>query len=141
VRLAVNNTKGFWMNVRVIRYADVLLMAAEAAAELGGAANIQEALGFLEQVRARARKGNNAVLPQITETNQEALIDLIRHERRVELGMENERFFDLVRWGIDEEVLHAAGKTNYQPKHRYLPIPQPEIDKSGGVLEQNPDYR
>ena len=62
------------------------------------------------------------------------------HERRVELGLEPDRFYDLVRWGIASEVLHAAGKVNYQDKNALLPLPQSEIDKSKGVLVQNPDY-
>src|SRR5690606_38061314 len=121
-------------------YADVLLMAAEAANEIGGNGNIDLALNYLEQVRARARGGNNSVLPAVITRNQEELREAIRHERQVELGMENERFFDLVRWDIDVETMHAAGKTNYQPRHRFIPIPQVEIVRSGGVLEQNPDY-
>jgi hypothetical protein len=69
------------------------------------------------------------------------LRDAIRHERRIELAMEHERFYDLVRWDIAETVLHAAGKTNYVVgKHELLPIPQNEIDLSGGVLTQNPGY-
>ena len=79
-------------------------------------------------------------MPKVTTTDQGKLRNAIRHERHVEMGMEYDRFYDLVRWEIDIEVLHAAGKTNYQKKHRYLPIPQPEIDKSNGVLIQNPDY-
>jgi hypothetical protein len=137
VRASTNSRFGQWMNVRILRYADVLLMAAEAANEVG---NTEEALRYLEMVRARARGNNASVLPKITTTDQAELRKAIRHERRVELGMENERFFDLVRWGIAQEVLHAAGKTNYQPRHQYLPIPQPEIDRSGGVLVQNPNY-
>jgi hypothetical protein len=54
--------------------------------------------------------------------------------------MEEQRFFDIIRWEIDVAVLHAAGKMNYELKHRLLPIPQGEIDKSGGVLIQNPNY-
>ena len=54
--------------------------------------------------------------------------------------MEFDRFYDLVRWGIAREVLHAAGKTNYQDKHALLPLPQTEVDKSNGVLKQNPNY-
>lgn len=137
VRSTSNSRFGQWMNLRVIRYADILLLAAEAANELG---NASEALDYLERVRSRARGSNAAILPEITTTNQVMLREAIRHERRVELGMENERFFDLVRWGIAEEVLHAHGKTGYQDKHRHLPIPQPEIDKSGGKLVQNPNY-
>ena len=66
--------------------------------------------------------------------------EAIRHERRVELGLEPDRFYDLVRWGIAADVLHAAGKVNYQDKNALLPLPQSEIDKSKGVLVQNPDY-
>ncbi|GAB2767044.1 RagB/SusD family nutrient uptake outer membrane protein [Rhabdobacter roseus] len=139
LRAANNSRFGQWMNVRVIRYADVLLWAAEAANELGGTQNTTDALAWLEQVRARARGANTTILPRITTTSQAEIREAIRHERQVEFGMENERFFDLVRWGIDVEVMQAAGKT-YQARNRYLPIPQPEIDRSGGVLVQNPAY-
>lgn len=129
--------KGYWVNIRLIRYSDVVLMAAESANEksLPG-----EAIGYLEQVRARARGNNPNILPKVTDTDQEVLRNAIRHERRVELGLEFDRFYDLVRWGIAKEVLHAAGKTNYQDKNALLPLPQSEIDKSKGVLVQNPDY-
>src|SRR3546814_8518661 len=137
IRDATGSQGGQWFNMRVIRYADVVLMAAEAANEAGNSA---KALEYLEQIRERARGGNDAVLPEVTTTDQVALRNAIRHERRVEMGMEDERFFDLVRWGIVQDVMHAAGKTGYQHRNRYLPIPQPEIDKSGGVLIQNDDY-
>lgn len=137
IRASAGSQEGNWFNFRVIRYADVVLMAAEAANELGQA---DLALEYLEQVRARARGGNPAILPEVTTEDQEELRQAIRHERQVELGMENERFYDLVRWGIDVETFHTAGKTNYQTRHRLIPIPQVEIDRSGGVLEQNPDY-
>lgn len=128
---------GYWYNIRLIRYADVVLMAAESANETGKAA---EALDYLEMVRSRARGNNASVLPTVTSSDQSALRDAIRHERRVELGMEFDRFYDLVRWGIAKEVLHAAGKTQYQDKHALLPLPQAEVDKSNGVLIQNPNY-
>jgi hypothetical protein len=140
-RAARNSRFGQWMNHRIIRYADVLLMAAEAANELGGAQNTADALAWLEMVRARARGSNAAILPKITTTDQAELRKAIRHERLVELAMEEQRFYDLVRWGTDVDVLRKAGKTAYQTKHRLLPIPQAEIDKSGGVLIQNPDYQ
>ncbi|MGV3539439.1 MAG: RagB/SusD family nutrient uptake outer membrane protein [Rufibacter sp.] len=140
VRLAANNKHGMWVNIRILRYADVVLMAAEAANELGGTANTDDALAYLEMVRARARGNNAAILPRITERNQAALRDIIRHERRVELAMEHERFFDLVRWGIAGDVLRAAGKNFVTGKHELMPIPQSEIDKSAGVLTQNPGY-
>lgn len=137
IRRSTGSLQGQWFNFRVIRYADVVLMAAEAANEMG---NTDLALNYLEQIRARARGANPDILPPVTTTDQETLRQAIRHERQVELAMENERFFDLVRWGIDVETFHAAGKTGYQTRHRLLPIPQVEIDRSGGVLKQNPDY-
>ena len=112
-------------------------MGAEAANEKGLPT---EALDYLEQVRAHARGTLTDVLPKVTTTNQSELRDAIRHERRVELGLEFDRFYDLVRWGIAKEVLHAVGKTGYQDRHALLPIPQDEIDKSNGVLVQNPNY-
>jgi hypothetical protein len=84
----------YWINIRMIRYSDVLLMAAEAANEQGDPV---AAKGYLEQVRARARGGNNAVLPEVTVTDQTLLRAAIKHERRVELAMEWDRFYDLVR--------------------------------------------
>lgn len=128
--------KGYWVNIRLIRYSDVLLMGAESANEIGLPG---EAVGYLEQVRARARGTNSNILPKVTTTDQSELREAIRHERRVELGLEFDRFYDLVRWGIAKEVLQAAGK-NYQDKNALLPLPQSEIDRSKGVLIQNPDY-
>jgi hypothetical protein len=121
-----------WINKRVLRYADVVLMVAESANELG---NTGEAIEYLEMVRARARKGASSpnALPKIT-TN---LRDAIKHERQVEFGMEGERFFDLVRWG---DAIRVLGPLGYTHKNRYYPIPQPTIDKSNGVLIQNPEY-
>ena len=137
-RLSLNSRFGQWMNHRIIRYADVLLMAAEAATEPGGDQNIQDALGWLEQVRARAR-GSNANIARSDNHQPGQLRDAIRHERFVELAMEEQRYYDLVRWGIDLQVLRdEEGKELYKEKKRLLPIPQAEIDKSGGVLEQNP---
>ncbi len=136
--LRLTYTKGgFWFNIRIIRFAEVVLMAAESANEIG---KTPEAMEYLEMVRARARNGNNNILPKITTIDQTAMREAIRHERRIELAMEWDRFYDLVRWGIAKQVLHAAGKTNYQDKHALLPIPQAEVDKSNGVLKQNPNY-
>jgi hypothetical protein len=127
---------GFWVNIRLIRYPDVILMAAEAANEKG---LTSEANTYLEMVRAHVRGFNTTILPKVTSTDQSVLRDAIRHERRVELALEPDRFYDLVRWGIAKAVLGAAGK-NYQDKNALLPVPQTEIDKSKGVLKQNPDY-
>ncbi len=131
---------GYWMNVRILRYADVLLMFAEAANEIGGPENIQQALEKLEMVRARARNGNNAILPPVTTTDQEDLRQAIRHERRIELAMEHERFFDLVRWGIAGPVLRAAGKNFVDGRDELTPIPQAQIDISKGKITQNPFF-
>lgn len=138
IRASVGNRFGYWFNLRVLRYADVLLMYAEAANELN---NQTEALAKLEMVRARARGTSTTILPRVTTTNQGELREAIRRERRVELGMEHDRFFDIVRWGIAQDVLQAAGKTNYNNnRDRWLPIPQVQIDLSQGKLTQNPGY-
>ena len=148
-RSSTGNRKGVWLNTKILRYADVLLMNAEAANEIGGAANIQKALDNLELVRARARTSLPSypapagTLPEITTTDQDELRTAIKNERRVEFALEFERFYDLVRWipatdGID--AIHVLGPLGYTPKNKYYPIPQPEVDRSNGVLDQNPDY-
>ena len=138
IRQAVGDRFGWWTNVRILRYSDVVLMYAEAANELN---QTDEALEKLEWVRARARNGDNSILPPVTTTDQSELRDAIRHERRIELAMESERFFDLVRWGIADSVMIAAGKTNFTlSRDALLPIPQTQIDLSKGVLHQNPGY-
>jgi starch-binding outer membrane protein, SusD/RagB family len=123
------------INYTAIRYADVLLWKAEALVELG---RTSEALEPLEQVRARAREmaDNPAnILPPVTTTDATALMEAIRHERRVELAMEMHRFFDLVRWGLAAETLEGF-QTN---KHEFFPIPQIELDLNGN-LTQNQGY-
>ena len=124
-------------NIRILRYADVLLMAAEVLNENGKQA---EALQYLNQVRARARRNNNFILPDVTVTDQTQLRERIWRERRVELGMEQHRWFDLVRQGRAASVMTAVGKTFVSGKHELMAIPQPEIDLSGGLLTQNPGY-
>ncbi len=142
LRNSIGNRFGYWMNFRVLRYADVVLMYAEAANEVGGATNIDAARVALNSVRARARVGAPAgTLPDVTTTDQALLRDSIRHERRIELAMEHDRFFDLVRWGVAQSVMNAAGKPNFNANRDVLlPIPQTQIDLSAGVLTQNPGY-
>ena len=125
--------QAYWLNIRLIRYADVLLMHAEAACEVG---NTTEALDKLEMVRNRARNGNSNVLPKITTTNKEELRAKIHQERRIELALEWERFYDLVRWDEAKAVIpnFVSGK------HELFPIPQIEIDNSEGLITQNPGY-
>jgi len=98
--------------------------------------NTTEALDKLEMVRARARAGNAAVLPKVTTTVQTELRASIHQERRIELAMEWERFYDLIRW--DEAKTTITGFI--VGKHELYPIPQTEIDKSGGLITQNPGY-
>ena len=120
--------EGAEQNIRVIRFA-------EANNELG---NTGPALDALEQVRARARGGNNAILPKITTTDKNALRDAIWHERRVELAMEFDRYFDVIRQGRGQAVFGPLGwKPN---KNEVWPVPQSEIDLSAGTLTQNPGY-
>jgi hypothetical protein len=131
-----NNTATQWSHHRrLIRYADVLLMAAEALNENNKSS---EALVYLNMVRARARNGNPDILPDITTTSQSELRDIIFNERRHELAMEGWRFWDLIRTGRAAAILGPLGfKTG---THEHLPIPQNEIDISQGSLTQNPGY-
>lgn len=124
-------------NINIVRYADVLLMAAEVLNENG---KPTEALQYLNQVRARARRNNPFILQDIVETDQAALRELIWKERRAELAMEQLRWFDLQRQQRLIEVLQAVGKDAETGKHEYFPIPQTEIDLSGGLLKQNTGY-
>lgn len=117
-------------NYRTIRYADVLLMAAEAY-EKSTTANDAKAQLYLNQVRRRAFGDN---LHDITLSGS-GLYDAILNERRLELAMEGERFFDLVRTG---KAISVLGSSFHTGKHELFPIPQSEIDISG--LTQNPGY-
>lgn len=123
-----------WINHRILRYADIILMKAEAANELGDGATAET---LLEQIRARARGGNNAVLPHIAFANQAQMRTAIKNERRWEFAMEGYRFYDLVRW---DDALSALGSLGYTNRCRYYPIPQKAIDLSNGVLIQNPEW-
>lgn len=118
-------------NFRTIRYADVLLMAAEANNK-ATAPNDTKAQTYLNLVRRRAF-GDNAHDITSTGTN---LYDAILNERRLELAMEGERFFDLVRTGKAASVLGPLGFVT--GKNELFPIPQGEVDGSG--LSQNPGY-
>jgi hypothetical protein len=127
--------EGSQQNIRAIRYADVLLMNAEAANETG---QTDVALASLELVRARARGGDNTILPKVTTTDKAALRTAIWHERQVELAMEFDRYFDVIRQGRAKAIFGPKGwKEN---KNEVWPIPQNEIDLSAGLLTQNPGY-
>ncbi len=118
----------YWINQRVLRYADVLLMAAESLNETGSGT---QAAALVNQVRSRVG------LAGITYTTQALMRTAIKKERRAELGLEGERFFDLVRWG---DAVSVLGPLGYQHKCRFYPIPQGEIDRSNNVLVQNPEW-
>ncbi len=124
-------------NIRLLRYADVLLLCAEAANEIN---NNQKALEYVNMTRKRARGTNTFILKDLTITNQTELRAAIRKERRSELAMEQQRWFDLQRWGILKDAMIAAGKNFVANKHELLPIPQTEIDLSAGNLQQNQGY-
>ena len=113
-------------NWRLIRYADVLLMAAEAQYR---ASNEAKALGYLNHVRSRSG------LPNVSASGN-GLFQAIVTERQLELAFEGFRFVDLVRWGLAAQELGALGfKTG---KHEVLPIPNQDVLTAG--LTQNPNY-
>lgn len=167
------------INVHIIRFADVLLMAAEAEAQAG---TLSVAMDYVNQVRNRAanpdgflkkyiddnapldgfsnQNAANYNIKPYTATNfgsKEAALKAIYFERKLELAMEGNRFFDLSRWGIAEETLNAyfdyqgtvtsdirGGQFN-SGKNEYYPIPQAQIDLSidssgAPTLKQNPGY-
>lgn len=124
-----NNAEKMGQNKRLIRYAEVLLAFAEAAYRTGHDA---EAWDAIMQVRRRAF-GTDKPSPF------NDLFDAIVHERRVELGLEGKRYFDLVRWGLAEQNL---GNLGYRPERKGLyPIPTAELDaNSNPDLQQNEGY-
>ncbi len=123
-----------WINHRILRYDDVILMQAEAANETGDGATAEK---MVEMIRARARNGDNTILPHIAFVNQTQMRQVIKNERRWEFALEGYRFYDLVRWGDAQAVLGPFGYTN---RARFYPIPQKAIDISNGVLKQNPEW-
>ena len=159
-------TRGYaTMNYTIIRFADVLLMAAEAEIEAGSLTKARE---LVNQVRARAankahwvKKADGtpaanyeiALYPESAFASKASANEAVRMERKLELSGEGHRFFDLVRWGIAEPVLNAylrneakilvtkfGGAKFTAGNDEYYPIPQREIDLQGTVLKQNPGY-
>ena len=147
------------MNRIVIRYADVLLMRAEALAQLGG--HDAEAVGLVNQVRNRAAGMATASIVSDYATKYRVrynvkpyaalsganLLKAIKTERRLELAMESERFFDLVRWGEAAETINSFYQNDGQAfqktghftadKNEYLPVPHEQIANSNNKNEQN----
>lgn len=147
------------MNRIVFRYADVLLERAEAYAQLG---NLDQAVNLLNQIRTRAAGSTQMVRHYPNQYgvkmhianyrgsySQDQVIKMVKMERRLELGMESERFFDLVRWGdaattinkyYAEEANNCAIYSNAKftaNKDEYLPIPYSQIASSNGHYTQN----
>ena len=157
------------LNIPLLRYSDVLLMAAECEIEVG---SLEKAREYINMVRARAgncAQGEKSLKvpinsPEITWakykvgtysspfTSKEAAITAVRTERRLELALEGHRVFDLRRWGnyaahmteyVAREAKLVTALSNAQPvsaKHDAFPIPAIEISKSNGVLKQNTGY-
>ncbi|QIK56147.1 RagB/SusD family nutrient uptake outer membrane protein [Dysgonomonas sp. HDW5B] len=142
----------------IIRYADAILMRAEALIELG---RHNEALPLINQIRERAQRSTDMIdyAPKLgvslyqpgvncTWSNDFAR-QALRWERRLEFAMEGSRFFDLVRWGIADQVINAYFKTessrrsflrsgNFtKSKNEYIPIPQQQINFVNGIYKQN----
>ena len=147
------------MNRIVFRYADVLLERAEAYAQLGQSA---EAIKLVNQVRSRAASSTQMIASYPSKYgvkfyvsnytgsySKEQAIKIVKMERRLELGMESERFFDLVRWGeaatvlnkyYAEEIGHCAIYSSAHftaNKDEYLPIPFEQLSASNGHYTQN----
>jgi hypothetical protein len=118
-------------NIKYLRYAEVLLMKAEALNELG---QTSEAIPLLNIIRHRAGLGDTPA------TSQAAVRTAIYKERRVELAFEFDRFFDLVRTGQAEDAFAADGKVFTVGKNEVFPIPASFILISEGMSSQNPGY-
>lgn len=155
--------KGSWwgtpMNRIVFRYADVLLERAEAYAQLN---ETGEAIKLVNEIRKRAKQSTGMIANYPSDYgvkfnistyngsySQEETLKIVKMERRLEMGMESERFFDLVRWGEAEKVLNKyfAEETNNcsiygdahftADKNEYLPIPFSQVAASDGHYTQN----
>ena len=114
-------------NLRILKYSDLLLIHAEAAFKLG---NTSEALAQVNGIR------NRALLPSLSSLT----IQQLYNERRWEMAMEHDRWFDLIRTGQANAAMQANGKDFVVGKHELFPIPSEQIIKSGGRLIQNPGY-
>lgn len=148
------------LDVNIIRLADVYLMAAECAIEGG---DLQYALDRVNDVRKRAANlpgltinstaaAKYNVKPYPSFASADYARSAVRFERRLELALEGQRFFDLVRWGTAKAVLEsymnfekqfvtASATINYNPdRDNRFPIPQQELDRAPGVLTQNSGY-
>lgn len=123
-----NNDKGLTAkNLRLLKYSDVLLIRAEAGFQAGQTGDAED---IINEIRERAGLGE---LTGIT-------LQDIYNERRWEMAMEHDRWFDIVRTGQGPAAMSAVGKTFVPGKHELFPIPQSQIASSGGRLIQNNGY-
>lgn len=128
-------------DVIILRYAEVLLMIAEAENEVNGPT--QKVYDAVNAVRTRSE------MPPLPDNlSQDEMRERIRHEWRVEFVFEGQRYFQLKRWKLMEELVDGAVDPAlptyikvFKPAFYYWPIPQTEIDKAGGVLVQDPNYK
>ncbi len=122
----VYNNSYVGVNVVLMRYADVLLMYAEALNETGGT---PEAITHINKIRA-----THGDMPAITVTSKEDVKTQIIHERTMELTLESVRFFDLRRWGMLDQAMQTAGRTGFSSaQHSYLPVPLSEIQANSEI--------
>lgn len=133
-----DENEGIWIseiNEKALRYADILLMYAEALTMQG---RTSEAYPLVNRIRNRA---NLADLP--TGYSQEQMMEEIRHQRMVEFFREGLRFYDLKRWELLEEEIADSDKEGRQffnlARHEYFPIPQNELNTNPSI-EQNPNW-
>ena len=134
-------------NYSAFRYAEVLLIAAEALNETNGSES--EILSYINEIRARARNagGATSTFPEDVATglSQDALRDLILEERRLELAFEYKRWYDIKRRNLGEEVFKGPNSLephdNFDASRDYLfPLPQDELDRNANLLPQNSGY-
>ncbi|WP_116106396.1 RagB/SusD family nutrient uptake outer membrane protein [Lewinella sp. IMCC34191] len=130
-------------NYVAFRYAEVLLIAAEAGLEAGIAES--EVLGYLNEVRERARFGSDFPMDVAPGMAKDDLIDLILDDRRLELSFEFKRWYDIKRRQLGTEVFTGDDSLephpNFDPNRDYLmPIPQDELDRNANLGPQNPGY-
>ena len=119
------------VDIKYLRYAEVLLMKAEALNELG---QTDLAIPLLNQIRKRANLGPTGA------ASQTDVRIAIWKERRVEMAFEHDRFFDLVRTGQAKAAFAIDGKTFIEGKHELFPIPAAFLRQSGPLSSQNPGY-
>ncbi|WP_278022090.1 RagB/SusD family nutrient uptake outer membrane protein [Flavobacterium ginsengisoli] len=118
-------------NLRYLRYAEVILMKAEALNELGETA---AAIPLVNQIRHRAGLGDTPF------TSQTDIRKAIYKERRLEFAFEHDRWFDIVRTGQAEAAMAADGKTFIVGKHELWPLPTTFMREAGTLSQQNPGY-